>query len=306
VDISQLTKAVAELARQISIVDLAVCVGGSSVLAVWLLKTSFGTKALVDSPPRRNNMPSYLAVIPLFMWIVVVMGLVFIKKKALGGLSDWQSSLADNVIICIGVVPAVATSMIIARSSFARRLKGFGLNPKTIVRDFGAGFLNLLATMPVVLAVVILTTLIGKLVVGGKFEMPQHAELKEIMAYQQWQVRALIIFTTILVVPLAEEIFFRGMFQTMLRSYIVRPANRPGLAEASRGGRGLAFGGPWPAIILASLVFVMFHENPEHWPALFALSVCLGYSYEKSGSLFRPIFIHSMFNALSVFAALGQ
>ena len=284
-DISQLTKAVAELARQISITDLVVCVGGSSVLAVWLLKTSFGTKALVDSPPRRNNMPSYLAVIPLFMWIVVVVGLSIIKKKAIANPSDWQSSFADNVIICIGVIPAIATSMIIARSSFARRLKGFGLNPKTIVRDLGAGFLNLLATMPVVLAVVILTILIGKLVVGGKFEMPQHAELKEIMAYQQWQVRALIIFTTILVVPLAEEIFFRGMFQTMLRSYIVRP---------------------WPAIILASLVFVVFHENPEHWPALFALSVCLGYSYEKSGSLFRPIFIHSMFNALSVFAALGQ
>ena len=115
--------------------------------------------------------------------------------------------------------------------------------------------------------------------------MPRHEELKEIMAYPQWQVRALIIFTTILVVPLAEEIFFRGMFQTVLRSYIIRP---------------------WPAIIFASLVFVMFHENPEHWPALFALSVCLGYSYEKSGSLFRPIFIHSMFNALSVFAALCQ
>jgi membrane protease YdiL (CAAX protease family) len=285
VDISQLTKAVAELADQASIIDLVVCLGGSLVLAVWLLKTSFGTKALVDSPPRRNNMPPYLALIPLFIWVGTVVGLDFIKGKLLAGLPDWQSASADNVILCISVAPAVATSMIIARSSFARRLKGFGLNPGTIVRDLGAGFLNLLATMPVVLAAIILTILIGKLAVGGKFEMPQHTELKQIMAYQQWQVRALIIVTTILIVPLAEEIFFRGMFQTMLRSFIVKP---------------------WPAIILASLVFVMFHENPEHWPALFALSVCLGYSYEKSGSLFRPIFIHSMFNALSVFAALYQ
>jgi hypothetical protein len=95
----------------------------------------------------------------------------------------------------------------------------------------------------------------------------------------------MIIFTAIVVVPLTEEMLFRGMLQTVLRSYIARP---------------------WPAIIFASLVFVMFHENPQHWPALFVLSLCLGYAYEKSGSLFRPIFIHSLFNALSVFAALGQ
>lgn len=96
---------------------------------------------------------------------------------------------------------------------------------------------------------------------------------------------ALIVFNAIVVVPLTEEIFFRGLFQTMLRSYITKP---------------------WPAIIFASLVFVAFHENPQHWPALFAPSLCLGYAYEKSGSLFRPIFIHCLFNAMSVFAAMLQ
>jgi membrane protease YdiL (CAAX protease family) len=48
------------------------------------------------------------------------------------------------------------------------------------------------------------------------------------------------------------------------------------------------------------------HENPGHWPALFVLGVCLGYSYEKSGSLFRPIFIHLFFNVSSVAIALYQ
>jgi membrane protease YdiL (CAAX protease family) len=78
---------------------------------------------------------------------------------------------------------------------------------------------------------------------------------------------------------------FRGMFQTLLRSYTGRP---------------------WSAVIIASMVFAVFHENPQHWPALFALSLCLGYSYEKSGSLFRPIFLHSIFNALSVLSSLNQ
>jgi membrane protease YdiL (CAAX protease family) len=303
-NISRFTEMTAEFASQANIADLIVCVCGALVLACWLLKTSFGTKALIESPVRRNNMPPFLAVIPLFMWFGAVSVLASIKKTALADLPDWQNALADNLVLCIGVAPAAATSLIMARAYFARRLKGFGLNPETIVRDLPAALLNLLAIMPVVLAAIILTTLVGKLVVGPEFQMPQHEELKQILDYPQWQVRVLIIFTTILVVPLAEEIFFRGIFQTLLRSFIIRPANRRAAGLAAFEPRGLAFGGPWPAIILASLVFVVFHENPEHWPALFALSVCLGYSYEKSGSLFRPIFIHSMFNALSVFAAL--
>jgi membrane protease YdiL (CAAX protease family) len=177
------------------------------------------------------------------------------------------------------------TSVIIARIAFVRGLKGLGLNPKTIPRDFVAAFLNLLAVMPVVLGAIILTTIIGKLILGDKFKMPQHEELKEIIAYSQWQVRALIVFTAVVVVPFVEELIFRGMLQTLFRSYIIRP---------------------WPAIFLASFVFVVFHANAPHWPALFVLSLCLGYTYEKSGSLFRSIFVHALFNAMSVLAALNQ
>jgi len=270
---------------QLSAIDLIVCAAGILVLVVWLLKTSLGTKSLVGSPPRRNNMPVLYAFIPLFIWVGTVSVLFFIKERALAGLSDWQGALADNLILCIGVVPTVAAGLVIAGTRFARRLSGFGLDPRTTARDLGAAFLNLLAIMPVVLAMIILTTLVGKIIVGPGFEMPQHDELKQIIAYSQWQVRAIIVVTAVVIVPFTEELIFRGMLQTLLRSFIVRP---------------------WPAVILASLVFVVFHANPQHWPALFMLSLCLGYAYEKSGSLFRSIFIHSLFNALSVFAALGQ
>ncbi len=121
--------------------------------------------------------------------------------------------------------------------------------------------------------------------IGPEFKMPRHEELKQIIEYPQWQLRVLIIFTSIAAVPIAEEIIFRGMIQTALRSFIVRP---------------------WPAILFASVILVIFHENPQHWPALFAFSMCLGYTYEKSGSLFRSIFLHSLFNGLSVFSNLTR
>jgi membrane protease YdiL (CAAX protease family) len=306
VDITKITRILEELGGQTTIADLIVCLGGVLVLSVWALKTSLGTKALDDSPPRENNMPPLLALIPFFLWFGMVSVLFFVKEKLLAGLPDWQDAFVDNLILCIGVIPVIVTSVMIARITFVRGIRGLGLNPKTIPRDFVAALLNLLAVMPVVLGAIILTTIIGKLLFGDKFKMPQHEELKQIIAYSQWQVRALIVFTAVVVVPFVEELIFRGMIQTMLRSYIVRPANRQAAGEAGLGETGLAFGGPWPAIFLASLVFVIFHADASHWPALFALSICLGYTYEKSGSLFRSIFVHSLFNAMSVLAALNQ
>ncbi len=274
-----------EFLSQVSVVDIVICVGGSFVLAVWLLRTRLGARSLDNCPQRRNDIQPYLALIPLFLWIFTTWLLDLLKGKMAPGLSGWRNAFAENLIMCLGAAPMVVTALVLARNHFARRLKGFGLNPKTIFRDLGAALLNLLAIMPVVLAVIILVTLVGELFVGPEYQMPRHQELKEIIEYPQLQVRILIIINAIIIVPLAEETLFRGMFQTLLRSYLSRP---------------------WPAIILASLVFIIFHANAEHWPALFALSLCLGYAYEKSGSLFRSMFIHSMFNALSVFAALGQ
>jgi membrane protease YdiL (CAAX protease family) len=280
-----LSKAAAELVEQVTIVDAIVCAAGVFVLLVWLTKTSFGVKSLQYAPVRRNNMPPWLAIIPLFVWLGTLLALASLKNALIEDLPDWQDALADNLILCFGVAPGVVISLFFGWAFFARRLKGFGLNPKTIFRDLGYSFLNLLAIMPVVLGAIILTTFIGILILGPDFEMPKHEELKQIMAYPQWQLRALIFVTAIVIVPVAEEILFRGMFQTVLRTVLAKP---------------------WPAIIVSSLVFIVFHENPEHWPALFALSLCLGYSYEKSGSLFRPIIIHSLFNAMSVLAVLFQ
>jgi len=285
VDIARITSILEELGGQTTIADLVVCLGGALVLSVWAVKTSLGTKALDNSPVRENNMPPLLALTPFFLWFGTVSALSFVKEKLLTGLPDWQDAIADNLILCIGVVPTIVTTIMIAKITFVRGLKGLGLNPKTIPRDFVAALLNLLAVMPVVLGAIILTTIIGKLLLGDKFQMPQHEELKQIIAYSQWQVRALIVFTAVVVVPFVEELIFRGMIQTLLRSYIVKP---------------------WLAIFFASFVFVVFHADAPHWPALFVLSICLGYTYEKSGSLFRSIFVHALFNAMSVLAALNQ
>jgi membrane protease YdiL (CAAX protease family) len=276
-----LKEVIKEFAGRANIADIVICMAGLLVLGAWLLKTSFGRKALVNSPIRRNDMLTYLAFIPFFFWFLAVWLLALMKRRIMPETQGWQNAFADNLILCLSAAPSIVIILVIAKRHFARGIIGFGLNPKTIFKDFGVALLNMLAMTPVILGILILTILAGKLIIGPEFVMPRHRELNEIMVYPQWQVRAIVIVTAVCVVPVIEEMLFRGMLQTLLRSYIGRP---------------------WRAIIIASLIFAMFHENPQHWPALFAFGLVLGYAYEKSGSLFRSIFLHLIFNAIMVFS----
>jgi membrane protease YdiL (CAAX protease family) len=267
----------------ITAIDFIICIAGILLFGGWLLKTSLGRKALSDSVPRRNNMPPYLPFVLLFIWFGAVSLAISVTEKLLPDLLDWQKAFLDNLILCIGAIMAMAVIIFLARASFARRLKGFGLNLGTIHKDFPAALLNLLSVWPLIAAMIILTTRLGKLILGPDFEIQPHEELELIRAYSQLPVRVLIIVTAVAIVPVFEEMLFRGLFQTMLRSISLKP---------------------WLSIVTASGLFALAHANAGHWPALFVLSLCIGYAYEKSGSLLRPIFIHSLFNATSIIGTL--
>jgi len=263
--------------------DITICVIGTVILAGWLLRTSLGRNALSDSAPRRNNMPVYLAFIPLFICFGTVPIALSITRELLPDLSDWQNAFLDNLVLCIGATVAVAVIIFLVRAHFARRLKGFGLNVKTIHKDFAAAVVNLLSVWPLLMLAIILTSYFGKRFWGQEFEVQQHHELELLRAYPQMPVTMVIIITVVIVAPLFEEMLFRGLFQTIIRSFAA---------------------GPWLSIMIGSALFAMVHNEPAHWPALFVLAACLGYAYERSGSLLRPIFIHSLFNATTIINVL--
>jgi membrane protease YdiL (CAAX protease family) len=261
-------------------------------------------------------MPLYLPFIPLAIWFGATSLAVSLAPKLLGNLQGWQGAFRDNLVLSAGGIAVIAVIIFLARASFARRLKGFGLNVKTIHKDFLAAFVNLLAVWPLVLAAILLTIFFGKLIYGQDFQMQQHEELEMITAYPQLSLRILIVILAVVIAPLLEEMLFRGFFQTVIRSFWeIRNPNGASPASscrllprlASKDAEARKTGaGAWPPILISSALFAMVHSNPGHWPALFILAVCLGYAYEKSGSLFRPIFIHSFFNAVTIIAALSQ
>jgi membrane protease YdiL (CAAX protease family) len=76
-------------------------------------------------------------------------------------------------------------------------------------------------------------------------------------------------------------------------------APAPALAEVcdSKASR-------WIAVIITSAVFALVHPL---WtaPLIFLLALCLGYAYERTGSLWVPITMHAMFNISSTFLFLN-
>lgn len=295
------------------------CAAGLLLLARWLLMTSLGRKALADAPPRRNNMPLYTPLIPLFIWFGPVPIASMIAHKLLPGLEPWKGAFLDNCIFGVGAIVTTGLILFLARTYFARRLKGFGLNVRTIVKDFAAGFVNLIAVWPLVMAAMIVTISLMELVTSREYQMERHQELNLIVEHPQLPLRILIVVVAVIIAPLLEELLFRGLFQTAIRSGLEQWRGLPtrgrihgqACPERSRGNGHATFTPPtrsrtWLAIVISSALFALTHANPGHWPALFVLGIGMGYAYEKSGSLLQPIFIHAFFNAITIVATLSQ
>jgi membrane protease YdiL (CAAX protease family) len=263
-------------------------VAGVTILAYWLLNTSLGKNALADSIPRRNSMPFFVPFAVMFVSFGITAPATSLAEIFVNDSSGWQVIFLGNLFFCICELISIVAIIFMAYIYFPRRLKGFGLNIKTIVKDFFLAAVNLLSIQPVIMAAMILTITLGGLIWGRDYHMQQHQQLEMITQNPELPLRIIIVVGAVLIAPVFEELLFRGLFQTMARSFLVTRYSA------------------WSAILVSSVLFSMTHVNAGHWPSLFVLSLCIGYSYEKSGSLFRPIFIHAIFNAISVISALNQ
>jgi uncharacterized protein len=90
---------------------------------------------------------------------------------------------------------------------------------------------------------------------------------------------ALMFVSVALLVPYAEELFFRGALFTQLQR------SRPGFV----------------AIWTSSVAFTLAHlGQPRHWPALFVLALVLGELRRQSRSIWAGVSLHAAFNAITL------
>ena len=181
------------------------------------------------------------------------------------------------------------------------RLKSLGLKAKGLGGNLGWGLILAMAVWPVATLILVPVSLEAVRIVCRwlwdlSYTAQAHTLLREMDGTGTTTHLWLVIILAVVVAPLTEEIIFRGLLQGWLAGLL-----------RSR----------WIAIAVSAGIFAVFHlatrENAgvgevslarlETIPALFVLGLVLGYAYEKSGSLYRPMALHLAFNALSLFMA---
>ena len=157
------------------------------------------------------------------------------------------------------------------RGPAALGLRGF--TPANIGLGVGIGIGGLIVAGLVSLAI----TSIIESVQGTPVEQPEQIELA---ADPVGGLLVLLGISVVLLAPIAEEIFFRGLLF-------------PGLRRWMRA---------WPAIMASSVIFAVSHILPLVMAPIFALGVLLAWVVERKRSIVPAIMAHMAFNAVGFWA----
>ncbi|MHC4859880.1 MAG: lysostaphin resistance A-like protein [Planctomycetota bacterium] len=171
------------------------------------------------------------------------------------------------------ILMSLAGPVLIALAAWKTYLAGREGGP--VVRGALAGLLAWLATMPVVAAVLVAWT---RLLEAAGREVTEQAILTELR-----EDKRLFLIVAVVLAPLTEEIFFRGLIYPALRRHV-----------------GFVL-----ALVLSAAGFALVHWNPAVVPAIFVLGIALGYVYERTGTLAAPIAFHVAFNGLTFLGELS-
>lgn len=151
-------------------------------------------------------------------------------------------------------------------------------------RHFAIGTVSWLISYPTMLTVGMLTATLVTLFT------PQHPSeqlvVQELRHLQEHPLLQMVIALTIVtLVPITEESLFRGLLQNSLQCLLPRSLS----------------------IALTACIFSLFHLSSEQgianyqlFTSLFTLACFLGFIYERQQSLWAPIALHAIFNAISM------
>ncbi len=114
-----------------------------------------------------------------------------------------------------------------------------------------------------------------------------------------------LIFTTCILAPIVEELFFRGLALGAFKKRanlvwltMLMPIDRRPDASGRRWNL-------WWAVILSSVIFSAVHLSALLFPALFAVGVVFAVLAERAGRLGPAIWAHVAFNGVTIISLLA-
>jgi membrane protease YdiL (CAAX protease family) len=255
---------------------VAMAVAGGALVVAGLVTTAVRSLLIRRVlPASRYRGPSVFVLMGLGLVPTAVVNVAFARDAAaifLGrGEPSLLGSLALLTIVQIGLL-AVAGLFVVLPRALVGAPPLLARHPLRVVGlGLGIGSAGWLVATSLALFIALLWALAGL--------EPPVPPTEQLIA----QVEPLIVGIAIVVVaPIAEETFFRGvMYSAWRREY---------------GRRRALFG--------SAIVFGAVHLSPIHFLPLALLGVALGWLYERSQSLLAPIIAHAAFNAITLGLAL--
>lgn len=230
-----------------------------------------------------------MCVLALVGWLAATAAAIRVAQGVFGG-----GTAATILAVVAGYAGGMVVLLVPPLSGIAsRRSPGGGLSRVAgeggggAAKDVLAGLVGLLLALPWVYAVQALTV---KVLEAFRVAVePEHELLRMLREHGTGAVAGAVVLSAVFAAPVFEELMFRRTVQTLF----VRAGERRAGATTAR----------WLGIVGASLCFALLHPA---WsiPAIFTLSLALGYVYERRGSLLAPLALHAGFNALSVAVAV--
>lgn len=214
--------------------------------------------------------------------LVLVLGTTASLYLLVGAMIDDPARTVGFVMAMLAVqsaIPMAAVYVVVIR------LRGLGwadlgFRPPASSRWYVWSALIAIGVLPAVA----LINLAVQAIVGAQFRNPQI----DMLAPEgfSWAGLAAMLAMVGVVAPIVEEVVFRGLLYAWLRERF----------------------GIWPGAILSALAFAGAHGIVILLPALFLIGLLLARIYERSGSLWPPIIVHCVFNAMMtilLYAALA-
>ncbi len=214
----------------------------------------------------------------LAAWALSLLALGVLHQRVLNkqhepsGSPFSQSETVIYGMIMDGAVLAAALGITLIRPEGARR-SGISLSRLPL------GFLGGIFAIAIVLPLIDCIGALTEMALNWLHKSPPPHDLLQILREHPapWLCAAVLLSACVLA-PLAEEMFFRGLVQTLLRYLLYRP---------------------WLAVFLTAALFAMVHPWWT-WPEIFFLGISLGYAYERTGNLWMSVTMHSLFNLTSI------
>ncbi len=254
-------------------IDIVLMVAGAVVLLVWARRwRRHGCRdPLARTATRPNTMVPELLLVPLGIYL----GAWFL----LNGLyrSDSPQAMSHTTLMNLGNVAQLAgllACLAIARRAFPGGIRAFLWGTSRLGKALASATWMFLVVL-CVCSVLVWTT--AAMMTMLNYPIPSHPTLQALTDESPSLGATLALCAgAVVIAPLAEECFFRGLLQTVLANLV---------------------GGRWTAIGVTAGAFALMHSDQPHAvPPLAALAVILGYAYERYGSLLVPILLHVAFN----------